>query len=56
MKNDRIRKNSVLIDNGQMIRVLELKEDQALVIDCQKRTMPFWMPLEELVPVSIPIK
>ena len=52
MKNDRIRKNSVLIDNGQMIRVLELKEDQALVIDCQKRTMPFWMPLEELEKLS----
>ena len=42
--------NDLLRFDGTIVRVLELRDDQVLVIDCQKRHMPEWVdasPLEE---------
>ena len=41
--------NDLLRFDGTIVRVLELRDDQVLVIDCQKRHMPEWVdaaPLE----------
>ena len=40
--------NELLRYNGSIVRVLELRDDQALVIDCQKRHMPSWVPAAPL--------
>ena len=42
--------NELLRYNGSIVRVLDLRDDQALVIDCIKRHMPEWVsvaPLED---------
>ena len=40
-------KNQLLQHNGKIIRVLA-SDNNVLIIDCLKRTMPQWMPTEEL--------
>ncbi len=37
-----MKKNSVFRSGKKIIRVLEITEGECLVIDCQKRTMPYW--------------
>ncbi len=38
-----------LMRKGDLIlRILKIKEERVLVIDCLKRTMPIWTPVEEL--------
>ena len=38
-----------LFDNGETIyRVLAENDSQVVVIDCLKRTMPFWIPKDVL--------
>ena len=38
-----MKKNDLLKKEDSIIRVLEIKGDKALVIDCIKRTMPKWI-------------
>jgi len=46
---NKIKKNMVIqMDNEMVVRILEVKESQCLVIDCQKKTMPYWMDKEVL--------
>lgn len=33
---------------GNVIRILEEKDDKVLIIDCIKKTMPYWCNLAEL--------
>ena len=45
-----MKNNELLRYDGSIVRVLDLRDDQALVIDCVKRHMPSWVsaaPLEE---------
>ena len=41
-------KNDLLRVGGAIFRVLEMREESALVIDCLHQTMPRWMNLTEL--------
>ena len=43
-----LRKNEIYRGDDGIIRVLEIKEDGCLVIDCVKDTMPVWKSLEAL--------
>ena len=43
-----MKKNDLLKKDDKVIRVLELKEDRVLVIDCIKRTMPKWIEVSAL--------
>lgn len=46
---NKIKKNMVMqLENEMVVRILEVKESQYLVIDCNKRTMPYWMDKEVL--------
>lgn len=38
----------LLKNDNQIIRVLQTKDNKALVIDCLKRTMPVWISLSEI--------
>lgn len=38
----------LLKNDNQIIRVLQTRDDRALVIDCVKRTMPVWITLSEI--------
>lgn len=38
----------LLKNENRIIRVLQTKDDKALVIDCLKRTMPVWITLSEI--------
>lgn len=38
-----MKKNDLLKKDDKIIRILEIKDDKALVIDCIKRTMPVWI-------------
>lgn len=38
-----MQKNNLFKQGNQIIRVLEVQEEQAFVIDCTKRTMPKWI-------------
>lgn len=38
-----MKKNDLLKDGNNIIRVLEVKPDKILIIDCIKRTMPVWV-------------
>lgn len=40
--------NELLRYNGSIVRVLDLRDDQALIIDCVKRHMPAWIPSVQL--------
>lgn len=44
-----MKKNDLLENGSRIIRVLNVKEDKALVIDCIKRTMPRWEDFSSLV-------
>ena len=41
-------KNSVYKNGETILRVLEVRGNQCLVIDCQKQTMPYWAVREEI--------
>ncbi|MCD8379587.1 MAG: hypothetical protein LUC95_04520 [Lachnospiraceae bacterium] len=43
-----MEKNSIYLFGDSIIRVLEVKEDRLLVIDCVKLTMPRWITSESL--------
>ena len=43
-----MQKNSLWKCDNSIIRVLELQERQAFVIDCVKRTMPKWIEIDSL--------
>lgn len=38
-----MQKNSLLKSEEQIVRVLELKNEKVFVVDCVKRTMPYWV-------------
>ena len=38
-----MKKNDLLKDGNNIIRVLEVKPDKILIIDCIKKTMPVWV-------------
>ncbi len=38
-----MKKHNLLTDGNRIIRVLEIKPDKILVIDCIKKTMPVWV-------------
>lgn len=44
-----MKKNDLLENGSRIIRVLNVKEDKALVIDCINRTMPRWENCSSLV-------
>ena len=41
-------KNDLLKNDGEIIRIITIKINQALVIDCIKRNMPYWINIELL--------
>jgi len=43
-----MKKNDLLKKDDKILRVLELKDDKVLVIDCIKRTMPKWVEVSAL--------
>lgn len=43
-----MKRNKVLTDGGRIFRVLVSEETRALVIDCEKRLLPFWIGRKEL--------
>ena len=43
-----MKKHDLLRHEGRMLRVLDVRENAVLVIDCIKRTMPKWVTGEEL--------
>lgn len=38
-----MKKNDLLKSDGKIIRILEIRQDKALVINCIKRNMPVWI-------------
>lgn len=42
-----MQKNSLWKSGDKILRVLDIRENHALVIDCIKRTMPRWMEMQE---------
>lgn len=43
-----MRKNDLLKSGSMVIRVLEMKDNKAFVIDCIKRTVPKWINISDL--------
>ena len=43
-----MKKNSLWKSGEQIVRVLELKNEKVFVIDCVKRTMPYWVIVNSL--------
>ncbi len=43
-----MKKNSLWKSGEQIVRVLELKNEKVFVIDCVKRTMPYWVIVDSL--------
>ena len=43
-----MKKNSLWKSREQIVRVLELKNEKVFVIDCVKRTMPYWVIVDSL--------
>ena len=41
-------KNDLLKNNGEIIRIITIKNNYALVINCIKRNMPYWINIELL--------
>ena len=41
-------KNDLLKNNGEIIRIITIKNNHALVINCIKRNMPYWINIELL--------
>lgn len=44
-----MQKNDLYFKDDSIVRVLEVREDKALMIDCIRRTMPQWKELVSLV-------
>lgn len=40
-------KNELLYRDDKIIRILQVNDNQLLVIDCIRMTMPVWKPLKE---------
>lgn len=43
-----MRKNDVLSNGEKILRILTVESDRCLVIDCEKKTMPYWMKKDKL--------
>ena len=43
-----MKKNDLFKKDDKILRMLELKDDKVLVIDCVKRTMPKWVEVSTL--------
>lgn len=43
-----MEKNEIIKCNDSIYRILSITNTQALIIDCQKHTMPIWVPIEGL--------
>ena len=43
-----MRKNSLYKSESQIYRILHQQEDNLLVIDCIKMTMPVWIPITDV--------
>ena len=43
-----MKKNSLLKSGEKILRVLEVKNEKVFVIDCVKRTMPYWVIVDSL--------
>ena len=41
-------KNKLMKKEGNVIRILEEKDDKVFIIDCIKKTMPYWCNLSSL--------
>lgn len=41
-------KNDLLKNDGEIIRIITIKNNHALVINCIKRNMPYWINIELL--------
>ena len=52
MKNNslqkKIKKNQLLQNDTQLIRVLDIEANRVFVIDCIKKTMPVWKDIEAI--------
>ena len=44
-----MKKNSLLKQKDEIVRVLEIKDSSFLIIDCIKRTMPEWKEKDVIV-------
>ena len=44
-----MQKNELIRIKNIILRVLDVKEDSILVIDCIKRTMPKWIPVNTIL-------
>ena len=49
-------KNEVYALGDEIVRILQIKDDQCLVIDCSERYMPIWKPLEGFVSYSLMVE
>ena len=47
-----MKKNSLLRKSGSFIRILDINESEALVIDCVKLTVPRWIDISDLTEYS----
>ena len=43
-----MKKNDLLSDGTDIIRVLDYSADKILIIDCRKRQMPHWIRSEDI--------
>lgn len=43
-----MRKNELLKQEGKILRVLEVRGEKVLIIDCIRTTMPRWIPVEDV--------
>ena len=43
-----MKKNSLWKSREQIIRVLDVKNEKVFVIDCVKRSMPYWVIADSL--------
>ena len=42
------KEGMIIVNNDSIFRILRIKDDRSLIIDCKKRTMPVWMEIAEL--------
>lgn len=43
-----MKRNDIVKCKDKIYRILSVEDNQALIIDCLKATMPLWVPLSEL--------
>ena len=48
-----MKKNDLILYNEQIHRILDYKDNQALIINCIKRTMPFFVYTDSIASCSI---